>query len=172
MRIALLAVFCLAVSLAFCQGKPPEYPEVAKAMKETAFLVGEWEGEGWFLVNGKKEVSKVTEKIALKAGGTVLSLEGRGVNLDGQEVHNAYGFLFYDRETKGYRMRSFLTTGATGEHDAMAKDGVIVWTIKSQRTIRYTIKLDEQGRWFEIGEVDTGDGKWFQFFEMRLKKIK
>lgn len=69
-------------------------------------------------------------------------------------------------------MRSFLAGGANGEHLATAKDGVIVWTMKGPRTIRYTIKLDEQGRWFETGEVDMGEGKWFQFFEMRLKKIK
>lgn len=172
MRIVALILACLTAASTLAQGKPPENPEVIKAMKEVAFITGEWEGEGWYMVNGQKSTSKVTEKIALKAGGAVLSLEGKGVDSAGRVVHDAFGILYYEPSTKDYRMRSFLAGETGGEHHATAKNGVIVWTIKSQRTIRYTIKLDEQGRWLEIGEMDMGDGKWFQFFEMRLKKIK
>lgn len=172
MRIARLLFACVIVTSAFAQGKPPENPEVIKAMKEVAFIVGDWEGEGWMMINGKRETSKISEKIHLKAGGSVLSLEGRGTGSDGREVHNAFGILYYDAPSKEYRMRSFLAGGTGGEHKATAKNGVIVWTMQNQRTIRYTIKLDEQGRWHEIGEVDMGDGKWYQFLEMRLKKVK
>ncbi|MBC8066301.1 MAG: hypothetical protein H7Y17_15835 [Chlorobia bacterium] len=172
MRIVRLFLACIVVSTSFAQGKPPENPEVIKAMKETAFLVGEWHGEGWMMIGGKRETSKVVEKIALKAGGSVLSLEGRGLDSDGNVIHDAFGILYYDPATKEYRMRSFLAGGASGEHKATAKNGVIVWTMQNQRTIRYTIKLDEKSRWHEIGEVDLGEGKWYQFFEMRLKKVK
>lgn len=172
MRTALSILICLVAHAAFALGEPPENPEVIKAMKEVAFLVGEWEGDSWYMVDGKKEPSKISEKIALKAGGSVLSLEGRGVNAEGQVVHDAFGILYYDTQSKEYRMRSFLAGGASGEHKATAKNGVIVWTMQAQRTIRYTIKLDEQGRWHEIGEMDMGDGKWYQFMEMRLKKIR
>lgn len=172
MRTSLLIFVGIASQSAFAQGKPPENPQAIKAMKEVAFLVGEWEGDSWFIIDGKKQPSKVSEKISFKAGGSVLSLEGRGVDADGRVIHDAFGILYYDTQSKEYRMRSFLAGGASGEHKATAKDGVIVWTMKAQRTIRYTIKLDDDGRWYEIGELDMGDGKWFQFLEMRLKKIR
>lgn len=172
MRFMLSLVTCIITSAAFGQGKPPENPEVIKAMKEVAFLEGDWQGEGWFMIQGQKVTTKISEKIHLKAGGSVLSLEGRGTGPDGSVVHDAFGILFYEPSTKDYRMRSFLAGGASGEHHATAKDGVIVWKRKGEREIRYTIKLDDQGRWHEIGEVDMGNGKWFQFLEMKLKKIK
>lgn len=172
MRSLIFLFAALLVGLSTGQGKPPENPEVARAMREAAFLVGEWEGEGWMMIGGKREVSRASEKVVLKAGGTVLAIDGRGIDAAGKVVHEAFGIFYYDATTKSYRMRSFLSGGASGEHSATAKDGVIVWTRQAQRMIRYTVKLDGEGRWHEIGEVDMGDGKWFQFMEMKLKKVK
>jgi hypothetical protein len=172
MRFLIALSLLLAASLGFCQGTPPVNKEVIEAMKEFAFITGEWEGEGWIIVNGQKHTTSINEKIIYKAGNTVLTLEGLGKDASGKVTHNAYGFMYYDAKSKEYRMRSFLAQGVGGEFKATAKNGVIVWTIPSERTIRYTIKLDADGNWNEIGEVDLGNGKWFQFMETKLKKVK
>jgi hypothetical protein len=36
--------------------------------------------------------------------------------------------------------------------------------------IRYTIRLDDKGRWFEIGERSTDGATWTKFFEMTLAR--
>ena len=35
---------------------------------------------------------------------------------------------------------------------------------------RVPARLDDQGRWHEIGEMSGKDGEWRQFFEMTLTK--
>jgi hypothetical protein len=171
MRFIVTLLILAGSLLALCQGPPPRDEAAINAMKELAFIVGEWKGEAWYMVGGSKQTTTIEEKILYKAGNTVVSLEGLGKR-DGQVVHNAFGILYYDSASKEYRMRSFLEQGTSGEFKATVKDGVIVWTIPSQRTIRYTIKLDSEGRWHEVGEIELSAGKWTQFMEMKLKKVK
>lgn len=168
--IAMLLALCILPSRA--QGPQTRNEAVVAKMREFAFLVGEWIGEGWSMIEGKRETSTVEERVFYKAGDTVLSVEGAGKDSTGRVVHNAFGILYMDSTTKEYRLRSFVQSGMSGEFKVTAKDGVVVWTIPGQRTIRYTIKLDRDGRWHEVGEIDMGEGKWYQFMEMKLKKVK
>jgi hypothetical protein len=149
-----------------------QQPALTGPIKEAAFLVGTWEGEGWMMTQTGRHESTVREVITPKAGGTVISLEGLGKDkATGAVVHDAFGVLFFDQQAKAYRMRSFVSSGQGGEFPAEVKDGVIVWTMSGGgREVRYTIKLDAQGRWHEVGEYKMGD-KWTQFFEMTLKKF-
>lgn len=149
-----------------------QQPALTGPIKEAGFLVGTWEGEGFMMTQDGRHEATVREVITPKAGGTVLSLEGLGKDkATGAVVHDAFGVLFYDQQAKAYRMRSFVSSGQGGEFPATIKDGVIVWTLSGGgREVRYTIQLDEQGRWHEIGEYKTGDA-WTKFFEMTLKKV-
>lgn len=169
-----LIAIALLLSFLPCLGQGPQVKNeaVIEKMKEVHFLVGEWKGEGWSMIGGRKETSIVEEKVVPKAAGTVLAVEGVGKDSRGNVVHNAFAVIYADPSGKGFKMRSFLQNGKGGEFGMTQDKGVIVWTIPSERTVRYTIKLDAQGRWHEIGEVDMGEGKWYQFMEMTLKKVK
>ena len=160
----------LLLSFALAQAQRPT--ALQGPIKEAAFLVGTWEGEGWILSQAGRQESTVREVITPRAGGTVLSLEGLGKDKKtGAVVHDAFGVLFFDQEKQAYRMRSFVSNGRGGEFPAAIKNGVIVWTMSVPgRDVRYTIKLDDQGRWYEVGEFKMGEN-WTQFFEMRLKKV-
>ena len=166
-----MTTWLLLVALAQ-QPTPPDKPAILAAMKEVSFLVGEWEGEGWKLIAGKREPSKVSERVQWQAGGTILSINGHGKNSEGATVHEAYGGMFFDLKTKEYRLRTFLSDGNTGDFKAEAKDGVITWHLPSTRPIRYTIRLDDKGRWFEVGEVNPSGDTWLKFMELRLTRKK
>ena len=43
---------------------------------------------------------------------------------------------------------------------------------EGERHVRNTMKIDEQGRWFEIGEVNIGNDKWMKFLEMTLSRAE
>lgn len=160
-----------ALFLVFAQAPvSPDRPAILAAIKELNFIVGDWEGEGWHLINGKRETSRVTESVRVMAGGTVLAIQGQGKDAEGMVVHDAFAVVAYDAKAKEYKFRSFLSTGTTGEFKATVKDGVLVWEIPAERPIRYTVKLDDKGRWFEIGEVNLGGQGRMRFFEMTLTK--
>jgi hypothetical protein len=38
--------------------------------------------------------------------------------------------------------------------------------------VRFTIKLDEKGRWFEVGEISQDGREWRIFFEMTLERVE
>lgn len=165
-RVALAALLTAAVCTA-------QAPQLTGQLQAAQFLVGTWEGEGWMMTGpeGRQEAT-VRETITPKAGGTVLTLEGLGKDKKtGTVVHDAFGVLFYDAEKQTFRMRSFVSGRGTGEFPASIKDGVIVWNMTAgPREVRYTIQLDDQKRWHEVGEYKAGDN-WVKFFEMTLKKI-
>lgn len=164
----MLTLVCL-IALAQ-QPQNPDKPVILEAMKQLDFLVGEWEGEGWHLIAGKRETSKVNESVKRKAGGTVLAIEGLGKGESGNVVHEAFAVVTYDVAKKEFRFRSYLADGRTGDFVATVKDGTLTWSIPAQRPIRYTIKLDAEGRWSEAGEIDMGNERWTQFFEMKLSR--
>jgi hypothetical protein len=58
--------------------------------------------------------------------------------------------------------------------EATVGDKSLIWSFRDPRAgqIRFTIKLDEQGRWFEIGEISMDGKGWHKFFEMTLQRVK
>jgi hypothetical protein len=172
-RVLLVVVASVAALAALAGPFLRQSKELSGPMKEAAFLVGTWEGEGTMTAQDGRHEATVREVITPKAGGTVIALEGLGKDkATGAVVHDAFGVLFFDPTTKAYKMRSFLASGQGGEFPATIKDGVIVWTMNAgPREIRYTIKLDAQGRWHEVGEIKLEGDAWTKFFEMTLKKV-
>lgn len=158
-----LAVLCFA----------QDAPVLSEKMKPLEFLVGEWKGEGWMMTRLGKTESLSFEKVTPKAGGTVLMIEGLGKDkTSGNETHNAFGILRFDQTTQKYKLTSYLSNGQSGEFEATVGDRTISWEIESeQRHVRYTMKIDEEGRWHEIGEINLGNDKWMQFLEMTLSRV-
>ena len=146
-------------------------------MRKLDFLLGAWEGEGWMDFGpGQRRAVKVKESVQGKVEGSVLTLEGLGkAKPPGKDeetvVHNAFGLIWYHGEAQRFRMLSWRAGGAM-DADVGVGEKSLVWGFRDQRAgqIRFTIKLDEAGWWFEIGEISRDGTSWNKFFEMRLKR--
>lgn len=175
---ALVALLGQGVALRAQQGSPSQATK--DAIQKLAFMVGEWEGEGWIQRGpGPRQEFHGRETVRLTLGGAALLIEGvheaKGDAPDAKPVvvHNALGVMTTAGDGKdGYRFNTWLADGRSGQHRAEWRDGKLYWTMENPRagTIRYTIWLDEKGRWAEIGEVSRDGKNWMQFFAMTLTK--
>jgi hypothetical protein len=172
--LLLLSMFPLISAMAQTQSMsaPPE-------MKKLDFLVGQWKGEGWMeLRPGQRQTATVNESVQRKAEGTVLLIEGLGTTKmpDKPEevpVHKAFAIVDYDVGTKLFRLRAYRAGAGAIDTNPKVEENSLVWGFKDARggEVRFTIKLNEKGQWFEIGEY-SGDGKtWRKFLEMTLNRL-
>ena len=171
MKTLLTLLLALTGLIAHAQDAPAERLE---KMSHVRFLVGQWKGSGWMLMDGKKQYFDQTENIQTKLEGAVIIVEGMGkVPQTGRIIHNALAMLTYDVVKKQYRWTSTTTAGYITDIVPEVSHEKFVWMLSSRppSKIRYTITLDK-GDWLEIGEQSNDDGKtWTQNFEMRLKKM-
>jgi hypothetical protein len=163
----LTLLICLFFSLPAFSQMPDVDKEGQKAIAKLAYLVGDWEGTGWMMIqDGSKHTFNQYEKIQLKLDGTALLIEGRGF-ADGKLIHDAMAVLTYNKEEAHYNLSSFLFTGRQGKFKAEIIGEKLFWY--PNENIRYIIYLNEKGQWYETGEMRRGEG-WFQFIEMTLNK--
>ena len=148
-------------------------------MKKVSFLVGQWKGEGWIDFGQGQRRFTETESVQSKLGGQVLLIEGLGkTNVDGKEtgitVHNAIALVSYDEKTKTFRFQAHQAAGRSVDTEARVTDGTLEWGFVDDRagTIRFTIKLTDSGKWFEIGEGSRDGKTWHKFFEMTLQRVR
>jgi hypothetical protein len=147
-------------------------------MKKLDFLVGRWKGEGWMeFAPGQRRTFQGTEAVQSKLDGLLLSIEGlhRGRVGDKQQeavVQNAFALVSYDDQAARYRFQAFTSRGNYEDAEAKVSEGQLVWGMNLPQfgDVRYTIKLDDKGRWFETGEVSRDGKTWRQFFEMTLQR--
>ncbi len=167
-RIAILFVIAL-----------PLY--AADEMRRLDFLVGDWKGEASVSSGpGKGENALQTETVRSKLGGKALLIEGIGRReladgSAGDVVHDAVGMVWFDEATKKYRFNAW--TAARGYVEAWFEvDGVNAarWGFDTPDggKVRFTIALDEEGRWREVGEYSPDGNRWFKTMEMKLTKVK
>ena len=172
-------IVVLLASACSSPGQPPAPAAQRDAMKKLDFLVGQWKGEGWMeFAPGQRRTFKGTEVVQSKLDGLLLAVEGlhRGqAGGTGQEVvvHNAFTLVSYDDKAKRYRFQAFTGRGNYEDAEAKVSDGQLVWGMKVPQfgEVRYTIKLDDKGRWFEIGEVSPEGKTWQQCFAMTLQRV-
>jgi hypothetical protein len=157
---------------------PPDPAAAAAAMEKLAFLIGRWEGEGATRFGpGEPTRSQVVEVAQSKIGGHAVLLEGLGTvaGPDGgapRVVHQALGVLSYDLYAREYRMRAITAERGTVDADIEVGDRRLVWSFATpQGRVRFTMTLDEQGRWYEIGEYSRDGASWRSFFEMTLRRV-
>ena len=179
-RFPCVAVLLLTAAAGSSPGQPPAPAAQREAMKKLDFLAGQWKGEGWMeFAPGQRRTFKGTEVVQSKLDGLLLAVEGlhRGrVGDKGEEavVHNAFALVSYDDKAKRYRFQAFTSRGNYEDAEAKVSEGQLVWGMKVPQfgDVRYTIKLDDKGRWFEIGEVSRDGKTWQQFFEMTLQRVE
>ena len=151
----------------FAQGG--ETDEISKReISKLAFIVGDWEGEGWMMAqNGIQHSFVQFEKIIFKLDSTAILIEGLGMD-DEKVIHNALAIITYNKEEKNFNFTSFLANGMGGKFKGELIGEKFYWYPRDN--MRYIIYLNEDGQWFETGEMKNGED-WFQFFEMTLDKI-
>jgi hypothetical protein len=113
-----------------------------------------------------------------KLGGRVVLLEGHGT-APGPEgaapvtVHEAFGVLSYDADAGRYLLRAFKADGQYVDADVEVGERRLVWEFATpQGQVRYTLTLDDAGRWREVGEFSRDGATWSGFFEMTLERVK
>ncbi|MCB9315144.1 MAG: hypothetical protein H6569_03300 [Lewinellaceae bacterium] len=172
--LMLVVAYCVCLSALFAQASLQPSARVLDAMEKLRGLEGSWKGSGWLQMGPQRHEFQQTEAVRLHANGTVVTIDGRGVNAkDSTEViHQAFAAVSYDQQAGKYLIRAFRADGNHVDADfEVQSDGSIVWGFSHPMAgrIRYTIKVDPDS-WFEIGEMSRDGETWMQFLEMQLKK--
>lgn len=164
------------------QGTTADFTQ-EQAMEPLAWLVGDWEGEGWIQQGpqeGRAEFTQ-TEHVESAFGGRLLLVEGVGRAKPsagdaaspeaGSIVHHAYGVLSWDLEDAEYDFDTYLVDEAGVDADATLEDGLLTWSFETgEGQIRFRIRQTEQGEWHEKGEFSPDGTTWYPFFEMTLHR--
>jgi hypothetical protein len=179
-RLHWVAVLVLTGVVGSSPGQPPTAPAAQRdAMKKLDFLLGQWEGEGWMeFAPGQRRTFKGTEVVQSKLDGLLLAVEGQHRGQAGDKgpqviVHSAFALVSYDAKAKRYRFQAFTGRGNYEDAEAKVSEGRLVWGTKVPQfgDVRYTIKLDDKGRWVEIGQMSRDGKAWQQFFAMTLRRV-
>lgn len=152
--------------------------EVREKMKALEFFIGEWEGDGWMQTEqGQRTTFQAHERAEWDIDEEVLVFHGRGVGVDpetGEEHvgHLALGAIAWDAERQAYFMWSYARGRGTGYREVEVRDKGLIWhQTTPEGQVRFTMHLDEQGRWTEKGEFTPDDGKtWYPFLGMTLTR--
>jgi hypothetical protein len=176
MRLSGIAAVSLLLSLSLTSMSSAQPPDASAELKRLAFLVGEWEGNGWVTMgpSGRHEVS-IRETARWAAGGTVLVLDGLGVErrADGTErpVHQAFAVISWDPTASHFRIRAYRADGGEVEDNPVVTEQVVVWGFRDPQAgqVRFTLRLDND-TWHEVGEFSRDGSNWQQFMEMRLRR--
>lgn len=165
-----LALFILCAPLMFQFLKAQEIqtdPVLKTEMSKLDFMEGTWKGEGWMYgQDGQRHEFEQSESVQFKLDHTLLLIEGHGL-AQGQVVHNALAAVTYDKELEEYAFVSWLANGLSGKYTAKLIGDKFHWYPNAYS--RYTLLINEQGQWYETGEMKRGE-QWVQFFEMTLDK--
>ena len=149
-------------------------------LKKLDFLIGQWRGEGYILMGrNDRRAFRQSETVQSKVDGTVLVIDGLGKGVKPGEsaesiIHEAFAVISYNKQSKLFRWQAFRGDGTSFDVQPGIADKTIIWGFEDPRAgqIRFTIKINEKGQWFEIGEMSRDNGKtWLRFFEMTLDKI-
>lgn len=171
-RVQVLMAFVTLMSLG-PEARAQDADTLTGKMAALQFLVGSWLGTGTMRVGpGAPELAEATENASVLLEGQVLMLEGVGTT-GGRTVHHALGLISYDAEGDRYVMRAYRRDGRYLDAEVTVARDSLRWGLTDSRAgrIRYTMALDEQGRWHEIGEIER-EGAWRPFFEMTLRRVQ
>jgi hypothetical protein len=173
-RLVLFGWLCLLTLPAMAQAQMSTAPV---EMKKLDFLLGEWQGEGWIEMGPSQRHSfRQTERLQPKAGGSLVLIEGLGVERVGDKdvpVHQAFAVVTYDNQTKRFKLRAWRAAGDEVVTEPEVDERSLIWGFRDPRSgtqIKFTIKLNDKGQWFEIGEASRDGQSWRKFFETTLQK--
>jgi hypothetical protein len=173
LRELLLVMSLLLPRTAAAQAEPER-----TEMKKVEFLVGEWDGEGRVASGpGQPKTFTIHESVQRKLDGLAILFEGLGKSPspDGTEriTHHALAMLAYDPGARVYRLSAYREGGGFIAAEAKVGAKSLIWGFSDARAgdIRFTIRLDDKGKWTEAGEASRDSGKsWHKFLDMTLHR--
>lgn len=171
--IGTVVLAVLVSSTVFAQPNEARRAARTEPLAKLAFLVGDWEGEGWF---GRPEATlHQTEKVRWASGKAAILVEGLGIATagpaKGEVGHAATGLLTYDPAAKSYLWRTATLDGDGQPKFDVVGEKHIVWSMERPgQQIRYTITFPEPDVWHEVGERSADGSAWTKFFEMTLRR--
>jgi len=172
-RLSALLLAIAAPAAALAQPAHNAAPAPANRMAPFQWLVGEWRGSGWTLLpNGSRHTFDSRETVSLKLSGNALLVEGVHHESGQPEriVHDAIGMLTWDNRANGYRFRTALASGMSGDFPVEPTANGFNWRIDTPGgQIVYEIRYQD-GEWIERGRRIGTDGRAVDFFEMRLRR--
>ena len=173
-RILLIAASVMLSTTVTAQHAPNAS---AKAMRQLDYLVGEWRGNASVILGPGGPVEAAQhEVVEYAAGGTVLTIAGRGTVVEhGVErvIHDAFATVWWDAPANRYRMRAHLANGQAVDAEPIVRGDTLIWGFRHPQAgqLRYTITRTPDGDWHEIGERSPdGQANWMKIIEMRLTK--
>lgn len=148
------------------------------AMLKVAWLIGDWQGEGWIaMAPGSRTVYRQTERVSVAAHQSALVIHGEGTERDSLSGDwlvrfQAAGLLTYDAAEGRYRL---MTAGGSGRAitvDPEIRDDGFTWGFDAGAVrIRYIVTRTPNDEWHEVGEMSPDGGKtWRQFMGMTLRR--
>lgn len=170
----LLILATFAPALAHAQIPDVKAP-VQAAMQDTSVMVGEWTGSSWSMMpDGSRKTAQMHEKISWKLDQTVLLIEGRGIDENGETDHDALGLLSYDPFPKKYKFETHIAQGlnTSASFEMLEPNTKFRWGYETPAgNIRFTLTFSEDGtKWQEKGEFSPDGKRWFPTMEMNLQK--
>lgn len=183
-RLTCIPLLLLAISLAIPMNtaaqsaQSPELEAQKEAMASVAFLVGEWRGSGWWDVGQGRIQIESSEVVESRLDGLALVIEGHHTSrMDTASepvvVHHALAMMTYDPDADEYRFNTQVARGGTGMYSGYVEDGAFIWRMTAGGgQIRYTIQIDDEGRWHETGHFSNDGATWEQFFAMTLARVR
>jgi len=174
--VSLLLLCLIALPLA---AQMSSIPDQREAMKKLDFMVGQWKGEGWHeRPPGPRITFTQTENVQKKIDGLVLLVEGKGTgNTAGKDgtvsTFEAMGVISYDDQARRYRFVTNTSEGRGGSFDLQLTERGWEWgfSIPQGGRVRYTMKLTDDGQWYETGEFSQDEKTWRRFHEMTLRRM-
>jgi len=145
------------------------------AMDRFDFLVGSWSGDAWAMTGpGQRTAIRQTETVRRALNGQVLLIEGLGrLLVDGQPrdtVFHAFATMDF-QPGQGYRMRSYILNGHSGDFVVTPQDGGFDWESPAPGgRVVYRMRLTPDGKWDERGEYRRGD-QGFPAMAMLLTRL-
>ena len=173
MRAYLLILFLLVCSAAFAQQTDP-LPVVQQKMQALKWITGKWQGTAKIVgQNGQKQEVKHSLEFANKLNSTVLLLN-ESATLGQDTVAQNMGLFGYNASQSKYNLQAYTKDGYYMEAYVEVLDKKLNWRIHLSGTIiRYTVRLNEKGQWYQTGDMSADEGKtWNPFFESTLTRIK
>lgn len=179
MKNTLLTFFLTLISMLHSMAQAPDLSDSCIVeMKKLYYLVGDWKGEVIYRTPQGQELRLLQEEhIELKLQGLVITIDGRGLKQDEDEiVFQSFAILHFDPFAQQFRFKSFLKEGySVDAYFKVLEENKFEWgfDFPNRGKYRYTIMLDPSEKtWYETGEFSSDGNDWFMSLEMNLNKQK
>lgn len=148
-----------------------------EATRKLDFMIGRWQGTGWWQMGPRRQSFRSEETITPRAGGMALELLGRHFKQDGDAetiIHDAFAMVWWDEASQSYRMKSALQNGLIHEFELTLTADGYTWSHPlpdGRGRMRYVATIGP-ATWREAGEFSADGQAWKPAFEMNLKRVE